>query len=153
MKLRTARLRRLAGIGFDRRRFVKSGLVPVVDYDAVVNGFNDQELACVRKHAHAAIVWKPSSRSTTADLSLAGRRFDPAYKLCTATPLWFAAGLWNKWLPRDIMMHCFILAYEKMSNDLMGIYELRSSKKHMVNLDMSQYEGKPHLAAKFKNVV
>ena len=44
-------------------------------------------------------------------------------------------------------------AYEKMSQDLMGIYELRSSKKHMVNLDMSQYEGKPHLAAKFKNVV
>ena len=43
-------------------------------------------------------------------------------------------------------------AYEKMSNDLMGIYELRSSKKHMTNLDMSQYEGKPHLAAKFKNV-
>lgn len=43
-------------------------------------------------------------------------------------------------------------AYEKMSNDLMGIYELRSSKKHMTNLDMSQYEGKPQLAAKFKNV-
>jgi hypothetical protein len=34
----------------------------------------------------------------------------------------------------------------------MGIYELRSSKKHMANLDMSQYEGKPHLAAQFKNV-
>lgn len=43
-------------------------------------------------------------------------------------------------------------AYEQISKDLMNIYELRKSKKHMTNLDMSQFEGKPYLEAKYQNV-
>jgi hypothetical protein len=42
-------------------------------------------------------------------------------------------------------------AYEKMSDSLMSIYELNNSKRNMVKVDMNQYEGKPYLAAKFKN--
>jgi hypothetical protein len=43
-------------------------------------------------------------------------------------------------------------AYEQISKDLMNIYELRKSKKHMTNLDMSEFEGKPYLEAKYQNV-
>ena len=42
-------------------------------------------------------------------------------------------------------------AYEKMASSLMSIYELNSSKRNMVNIDMKQYEGKAYLAAQFKN--
>ena len=42
-------------------------------------------------------------------------------------------------------------AYEKMSASLMSIYELNNSKRNMVKVDMTQYEGKPYLAEKFKN--
>ena len=42
-------------------------------------------------------------------------------------------------------------AYESMADSLMSIYELNSSKRNMVNIDMTQYEGKAYLAAKFKN--
>jgi hypothetical protein len=42
-------------------------------------------------------------------------------------------------------------AYEKMADSLMSIYELNSSKRNMVNVDMKQYEGKAYLAAQFKN--
>lgn len=41
--------------------------------------------------------------------------------------------------------------YEKMSANLMNIYELRKSKKHMTNLDMTQYESNPALYAQFKD--
>ena len=41
-------------------------------------------------------------------------------------------------------------AYEKMADSLMNIYELNQSKRNMVKVDMSQYEGKPYLAAQFK---
>ena len=41
--------------------------------------------------------------------------------------------------------------YEKMSANLMNIYELRKSKKHMTNLDMTQYESSPALYAQFKD--
>jgi len=42
-------------------------------------------------------------------------------------------------------------AYEKMADSLMSIYELNSSKRNMVTVDMKQYEGKAYLAAQFKN--
>ena len=42
-------------------------------------------------------------------------------------------------------------AYEKMADSLMSIYELNSSKRNMVKVDMKQYEGKAYLAAQFKN--
>ena len=42
-------------------------------------------------------------------------------------------------------------AYERMADSLMSIYELNSSKRNMVNVDMKQYEGKAYLAAQFKN--
>lgn len=42
--------------------------------------------------------------------------------------------------------------YQKMANSLMGVYKLRSSKKHMTNVDMSQFEGRPYFAARFKDV-
>lgn len=41
--------------------------------------------------------------------------------------------------------------YEKMSANLLNIYELRKSKKHMTNLDMTQYESSPALYAQFKD--
>ena len=41
-------------------------------------------------------------------------------------------------------------AYEQMADSLMKIYELNRSKRNMVKVDMNQYEGKPHLAARFK---
>jgi hypothetical protein len=41
-------------------------------------------------------------------------------------------------------------AYERMSKCLMEMYTLRSSKKHMTNLDLSQYAPTPSLEAKFK---
>jgi hypothetical protein len=40
--------------------------------------------------------------------------------------------------------------YEKMSKSLMETYTLRTSKKHMTNLDLSQYSPTPSLEAKFK---
>ncbi len=42
--------------------------------------------------------------------------------------------------------------YERLFNDLTNVYELRKSKKHMTNLDMSQFEGKSYLEAKYANV-
>jgi hypothetical protein len=42
--------------------------------------------------------------------------------------------------------------YERLFNDLTNVYELRKSKKHMANLDMSQFEGKSYLEAKYANV-
>jgi len=41
-------------------------------------------------------------------------------------------------------------AYKQMADSLMNIYELNRSKRNMVKVDMSQYEGKPYLAAQFK---
>ena len=42
--------------------------------------------------------------------------------------------------------------YERIFNDLKDVYELRKSKKHMANLDMSQFEGKSYLEDKYVNV-
>lgn len=41
--------------------------------------------------------------------------------------------------------------YETLSANLMNVYEIKNSKKHMTNLDMTQYESSPSLYAKYKN--
>ena len=41
--------------------------------------------------------------------------------------------------------------YETLSANLMNVYEIKNSKKHMTNLDMIQYESSPSLYAKYKN--
>jgi hypothetical protein len=42
--------------------------------------------------------------------------------------------------------------YEKMSESLMSIYELRASKKHMVGMNMSQFQGRASLEARYGKV-
>ena len=41
--------------------------------------------------------------------------------------------------------------YEKMADSLMHFYELNNSKRNMVKVDMTQYEGKSYLAKQFQN--
>ena len=110
------RIRRLRKAKLKTSRFVKTALLPKMLYGVPIVGMSKAAVQKARRLVHGALIKKHQARSATVDLALDMPELDPTYAGNVGVVQWWAAALWEQWLPRHMLLYLM----SKVSQELKG---------------------------------